>query len=49
MTIDDKRKVETIKQGLEYIHGILSDVLNNNIDKDEILTAIELLELMREG
>jgi len=49
MSIDDKQKVETIKQGLEYIHGILLDVLNNNIDKDEILTAIELLELMREG
>lgn len=47
--MDDKQKVETIKHGLEYIHGILSDVLNNNIDNDEILTAIELLELMRDG
>lgn len=47
--MDDKQKVEIIKQGLDYIHSILADIMNDKIDKDEILVGIELLEIIREG
>jgi len=42
------RQIETIRQGLEYIHSTLLDILNDNVDKDEVLSCVELIELMRE-
>ena len=45
--MDDKQKIEIARQALEYVHGILLDVLNNNVDKDEIILGVEVLELLR--
>ena len=45
--MSDEEKLELAKQSLEYVHGILLDILNGNVDKDEVINGVTVLELLR--
>lgn len=42
----DEQKKEIVKQGLEFVHFAIQEAMNGN--QDELMTALEVLELMRE-
>lgn len=44
MTEDEKLLI--VKAGLEFVHFAIQEALNGNMD--ELMTALEVLELMRE-
>jgi hypothetical protein len=42
----DEQKKEIIKNSLEFVHFAIQEAMNGNTD--ELMTALEVLELMRE-
>ena len=44
--MNDEQKKEIVKNGLEFVHCAIKEALNGNMD--ELMTALEVLELMRE-
>jgi hypothetical protein len=42
----DEQKKEIVKNGLEFVHCAIQEAMNGNMD--ELMTALEVLELMRE-
>ena len=44
--MNDEQKKEIVKNGLEFVHCAIQEALNGNMD--ELMTALEVLELMRE-
>lgn len=47
MTEDQKETI--VKNGIEFVHSAIQEAVNGNHDMDELMTALEVLELMREG
>ena len=45
MTEDQKKEI--VKGGLEFVHCAIQEALNGNMD--ELMTALQILELMREN
>ncbi len=45
MTEDQKEMI--VKSGLEFVHSAIQEAMNGNMD--ELMTALQVLELMREG
>lgn len=43
----DEQKLLIVKEGLEFVHCAIQEALNGNMS--ELITALEVLELMREG
>ena len=46
LTMTDEQKKEIIKNGLEFVHFAIQEAMNGNMG--ELMTALEVLELMRE-
>jgi hypothetical protein len=46
LLMNDEQKKKIIKKGLEFVHCAIQEALNGNMD--ELMTALEVLELMRE-
>jgi hypothetical protein len=46
LLMNHEQKKEIIKKGLEFVHCAIQEALNGNMD--ELMTALEVLELMRE-
>tara|TARA_R110001592_G_scaffold333272_2_gene617057 strand:- start:3 stop:152 length:150 start_codon:yes stop_codon:yes gene_type:complete len=44
----DEQKKWVVKHGLEFVHCAIQEAMNGNHDMDELMTALEVLELMRE-
>ncbi len=44
----DEQKKWVVKYGLEFVHCAIQEAMNGNHDMDELMTALEVLELMRE-
>ena len=45
MTEDQKKEI--VKGGLEFVHCAIQEALDGNMD--ELMTALQILELMREN
>jgi hypothetical protein len=45
MTEDQKKEI--VKGGLEFVHCAIQEALDGNMD--ELITALQILELMREN
>ena len=43
----DDQKKEIVKGGLEFVHCAIQEALDGNMD--ELITALQILELMREN
>ena len=43
----EEQKLEIIRDGLEFVHFAIQEAMNGN--DGELMTALEVLELMREG
>jgi len=44
--MNDEQKKEIVKGGLEFVHCAIQEAMNGNMG--ELMTALEILELMRE-
>ena len=44
--MNDEQKKEVVKHGIEFVHCAIQEAMNGNMD--ELMTALEILELMRE-
>jgi hypothetical protein len=42
----DEQKLMIVKEGLEFVHFAIQEAMNGNMD--ELMTALHVLELMRE-
>ncbi len=43
----EEQRLEIVKEGLEFVHFAIQEAMNGNAG--ELMTALEILELMREG
>jgi len=46
--MNDEQKKEIVKHGLEFVHCAIQEAVNGNHDMNELMAALEVLELMRE-